>query len=307
MDPVDPAHRGASPTHVLLLTLLAACSVDVHGLAPVERVPTSDGGADGAFAMDGRSRDTGCVDTGSVSCESGVSRCEGEVLWSCLAGVPESTDCAATGAFCDTSTASPSCLRWVCTPSTTSCSPDATAVLTCDARGTDATASPCPAGCDPGAATCRAVPDCPGATDIGAGTRTFNLCDETADERPIAGGDCNGANGRDAVFRLVLGARRDVVLDLADDDDWVPIDTVLYVRTACGDAMSQIACSDDILCGVAMVSDGCYRDSDIQVRESRLQITLDPGTYFIVADYIDRWSGFTHYDCGDVRLQVSFP
>ncbi|HEV8322787.1 MAG TPA: hypothetical protein VG389_14310 [Myxococcota bacterium] len=122
-----------------------------------------------------------------------------------------------------------------------------------------------------------------------------NTCTAGNDSSAPALSDCTGAgNGGDLVYRLDLAFAASVTLDFWDNDGTVPIDTVLYVRSACSSttAASQLACNDD---------------TGGQPRHAHLDLMLAAGTYYIIADesdYVDAGTGAS-WTCGNVELTVS--
>ncbi len=89
-----------------------------------------------------------------------------------------------------------------------------------------------------------------------------------------------GANARapDAVYQLRLVRRSRVRLLLS-----ASYDGVLYLRRGCTDRSTEIACNDD--------------DTDAQ--HSRIETTLDAGTYFVFVD------GYNERDAGNYTLDVT--
>lgn len=143
----------------------------------------------------------------------------------------------------------------------------------------------------------------PGARHIGPGSFTLDLCSSGDDALPIDQNDCatdGTRSGGDAVLTFTLTETRDVSIDLRDDDDRAAVDTIVYVRRACDDAESQIACSDDVACEDSDVTTGC--DAGIQVRQSKLELRLEPGDYTVVADFLE----YRGFGCGQVLLQLDF-
>ncbi|MEZ4256136.1 MAG: serine protease [Polyangiales bacterium] len=92
-------------------------------------------------------------------------------------------------------------------------------------------------------------------------------------------GSCGGL-GQDRVWKLELDVRSDVRLEAAG------FDTVLYLRTDCGDAESEVVCRDD--------------STPPGGGGSRIETTLDAGTYFVVLDS----DGFKPKPGGDFTLSV---
>jgi hypothetical protein len=65
-------------------------------------------------------------------------------------------------------------------------------------------------------------------------------------------------------------------------------DPVLYVRTACADPMSEIACDDDT----------------VTTRNSRIDIDLDAGDYFLMLDSFRDSDEGPMGRCGRMELRV---
>ncbi|MEZ4399059.1 MAG: hypothetical protein R3B06_03525 [Kofleriaceae bacterium] len=76
-------------------------------------------------------------------------------------------------------------------------------------------------------------------------------------------------NGRGAETAYVFTVDHPVTLDASTVDASTTLDTVLYVRTACQDPATELACDDDVATG------------DVR---SHLTVDLMPGTYFLVVD-----------------------
>lgn len=255
-----------------------------------------------------------CV-PGSVTCDD-----SGLVLLSCS---DDGLDigrirCASRDAYCGTDRAgNASCIERDCDPGERTCSADGSSVVACNEIGSGFTdvVEECEEGCaddgescaggtvDPPPSTC----DLADFTLLTPGELEFSLCDESDSASNEESDACRyNYDGNDRTFALVLTERTDVVLDLRDNDGEAAIDTVLYVRRDCDDASSQIACDDDVSCDSSDVdTGGCVGGS--QPRQSRVELTLDAGTYFVVADqysYTSRRTG-TRFGCGDVLLRYS--
>ncbi|WP_455903669.1 hypothetical protein [Microbacterium sp.] len=84
-----------------------------------------------------------------------------------------------------------------------------------------------------------------------------------------------------------------------DDDGTAPIDVLAYVRSDCYDAGAQLACGDDTECADAETA--CFGSESIQVREANLDVTLDPGVYFL---FIDSYQ-YDRFTCGRVEVVIS--
>lgn len=236
------------------------------------------------------------------TCMEGLSRCEGGVLVVCRGGVESRTDCSEMGAYCD----SGRCRPWACEPGSVRCSRDGSGVVQCDDRGASTRYVRCETGCDPVTASCRGATTGCGtlpAIELGSSER-FDLCagtGATTFTRAEGCGASSMASSPDRTFALTLAERTTIEVDLRDVDPSVGIDTVVYLRRACDDAASQIACSDDVPCEESDISMGC--SGGVQVRQSRFTVTLEAGTYYVVADAF-RYDSF---GCGVVELRVSTP
>jgi hypothetical protein len=211
-------------------------------------------------------------------------------------------------AYCDDSGDSAECRSRECDPGASRC--DGTRLFTCDARGTAETEMDCPFGCvgaSPSAACADMPMICPGVEVLTPGVHRFNLCGQGDDETytPMEGcGARARANGDDLVFAITLPAMTTISLDLRDDDGSASIDTLLYIRSACEDMASQVACGDDVSCMSSDIMSGCM--SGYQVRQSRVRVTLPAGTYYVVVDSFNySVSGGPTFGCGNVRLSYS--
>ncbi len=104
----------------------------------------------------------------SSTCSSGETRCAGETRLTCNASETgwTETDCAARGAWCDTSGGGAVCTPRVCTPGTRGCTSDRSATVVCNSRGSEQVTTDCGGDeycsggaclaqvCDPGSRTC---------------------------------------------------------------------------------------------------------------------------------------------------------
>lgn len=89
---------------------------------------------------------------------------------------------------------------------------------------------------------------------------------------------CAGeAHSGDVLYRLRLTSRSVVRVDMSSD-----YDGALHLRRDCTDPTTELACNDD----------------EADNRHSRIQTTLDPGTYFVVVD------GFREGNEGSYSLEV---
>ena len=127
----------------------------------------------------------------------------------------------------------------------------------------------------------------------------FNLCfaDDTTDN--IETDDCvSDRTDVDVVFRFDLPTRSRVEIEIADDDFGAAVDPIIYIRTACTDEDTQVACGDDVPCGSTDVTGDCI--DGLQPRVGRIDTVLDAGRYSLWADSFDA-RGF---ECGNVLLRI---
>lgn len=126
-----------------------------------------------------------------------------------------------------------------------------------------------------------------GAVTPGAGSGTCRSPTPLRVGTPVRGnttqgtsamsGTCiRGGNAPEVVYAITLEERAQVTATL--DANY---DGALYLLATCADARSEIACNDD----------------DMSVRRSRIETTLDPGTYFVV---VDGWAS----EAGEYELMV---
>ncbi|MCA9563843.1 MAG: hypothetical protein KC561_10155 [Myxococcales bacterium] len=184
---------------------------------------------------------------------------------------------------------------------------------------TGAPGDPCTADCGQGrlqcqgssdlACSCEAdVPDgtCAHPFPIGPGqSSAINLCGHGADQSNIAGDvDCQDRsedNGDDVVFSFALEETREVSIQAYDQDVSVPIDTVLYLRSTCEDASSQVICSNDVQCSSLREPIGSCIEG-LQPRASAIRYELGPGTYYLVVDSYDASFSGVAFRCGNVQV-----
>lgn len=105
-----------------------------------------------------------------------------------------------------------------------------------------------------------------------------SMANESLEQSPICGGQ-----GQETAYRFTLTQPAIIVATTEFDD--TTLDTVLYLRRACSDASSEIACNDDI-------------DSAADVDRSRIEVNIDAGMYFLLVDASNIDSA------GEYRLQV---
>lgn len=263
-------------------------------------------------------------------CVPDSTECDGDILLTCA---PDGTAvgrtrCASRGFVCgEDADGRAACVEGdptvdpaVCEPGALTCSPDAAAVLRCNADGTAfEVAARCENGCNPDTSECNGgTVDPPvdppvGCSDLSAepleqGTLNFSLCGAGNEYNYSPDGEeCQfEIAGEERIFVLTLEEPTDVLIDLKDNDSSAAIDTVLYVQTTCGDNSTQVLCTDDVPCDESDVTTGCT--DGFQPRQSRIDATFEPGTYYIIAEqlsYQSRRTG-TRFSCGNVELIVEF-
>jgi hypothetical protein len=239
-------------------------------------------------------------DGGPPLCIDGTESCVGDLRRVCVGGVIRDENCTSSGAYCEGGV----CLPWVCEPGSTACSADFRSVERCDARGAASTTESCGSGfCDPTSGACGTLPAaCASLPAITLGSPArFSLCTVSDGDTYTPVGDCAGgvrANSGDRTYQLRIDSTRTVTFDLRDVDSGTAIDTVVYVRRVCDDAATQLGCDDDVPCLESDIMTGC--SGGVQVRQSRLTLTLDPGVYYVVADAIE----YDVFNCGTVELRV---
>ena len=97
-------------------------------------------------------------------------------------------------------------------------------------------------------------------------------------------GSCgSSANSGDNVYSFTLEHPTSVKFETLKINNSIPYDTVLHLRRECDDQSTQIACNDDAGEGVL----------------SKLEVTLDPGTYYLIVD------GYSTSNRGPYRLAIS--
>lgn len=313
----------ASPW-LLLLTLGGGCTIPDGSLGTPSDAGRPDTGAVDAGAPDaapevdaGRPPDAGPGPDASLPPDAGGTPDAGpecgpgdattcladEVLRTCLDGRITELDCPSMGAFCDSSALPHRCAPRVCEPSRVRC--DADTLRTCDDRGAAEAARPCPFGCDPARPACRPEAPCPltDVLDISIGdVVSFDSCAEMSVHSSTL---CPRRPGREQMFRLVVREAGTVRFDLRDVGDGAA-DVLLHVRTRCDDGASEIACHDDVPCASSPLTEPCL--AGVQPRHARLDLDLEPGTYYVVADTIEQTVMGMTFDCStSVRLEVSAP
>jgi hypothetical protein len=128
-----------------------------------------------------------------------------------------------------------------------------------------------------------------GAQDGGSAIASGGTCDaptallpghaysgSTEDAPDEQEGTCASGGGHERVYRLDVPVRQRVTIDLSAD-----FDAALYVRKgACNDEDAEVRCNDDNEPG--------------EKEHSRIDVALDPGTYFVFVDGSGEASGNYH-------------
>ena len=154
---------------------------------------------------------------------------------------------------------------------------------------------------NPGEGTC----DSPRVLQLGD-ELDVDLCAAEDNNGNIAGPEeCNAyeIEGSDVVFQFTLARREPVRIEMYDSDSNRVIDTLIYLRNTCSDASSQIFCSDDRPCDESNEGLGpCVGDR--QPRHSLMEVELDAGTYYLIADSWNYSREGIGYGCGRVHLEL---
>lgn len=229
--------------------------------------------------------DTGGSDAGEMrvdagpACSGAEPRCEGETLVTCTGGLLMRDDCASRASYCDGT----ACVPLACVPGSVACA--GAMESRCDARGSAAATTACTRGCTEGVG-CNATTACglAIAASMGVGTMRVDTCGQGNDSVHNTGCTRTDRTGSDLIVRLEVPTRANYRIELRVMD---PADAVLYLRRACADGASQLACDDDAAAGFG----------------SRIDITLDPGDYFLMLDSF-RDSEGPDGRCGPMDLVV---
>jgi hypothetical protein len=162
--------------------------------------------------------------------------------------------------------------------------------------------SPCDNGCAGGAC----IPD-PGACDdpprlFPNTPQTIVTCDLGDSFTYNRDANCTaGHPGQDYTYRIEIGAAGTYTFDVVDRDAVAAVDTAVYVRTSCEDVRTQLGCSDNIPCLESEFSPRCTTP-ETEYRQSRLTLTLEPGTYYVTVDTQEWRDADRSYECGRVEL-----
>jgi len=214
-----------------------------------------------------------------------AAHCEGDVVVSCVSGARVEDRCAEHMAYCEAS----SCEPWMCTPSSSWCEGSETVERRCDDRGSAFVETLCTRGCVDGTG-CRPPTSCPlsiFATLEGEGSLSLNTCGQGNDATHRGGCARVDIDGPDVIVRLEVpvAAQHEITWTAAGDAD-----PILYIRRACDDQASEIACNDD--------SSGL---------NSRVDAWLEAGDYFLVLDTFADTDEGPEDRCGEMTLVVSRP
>lgn len=272
---------------------------------------TADTTVDDTTTIDTTVDDTTVVDTTPPVCEPSSTSCAANVLLTCAAdgSALGRTRCSSTAQICATDAdGRAACIDPVCTPAAAYCV-DAVTRGICDGTGAGpASTEVCPAGCNATTSACNALPGAGCTVEasnpiVVGDVIQFDLCGAGDDVQSVGGtNDCTGGyttDDEDAIFELTLDAPATLLFDLQDADSTAAIDTLLYLRSSCDVADSELVCADDILCADSAITTGCT--GEVQPRQSQFEATLAAGTYYIIAEQFTR----STYTCGNVQLSVT--
>lgn len=216
-----------------------------------------------------------------------TARCVGDVAVVCSPTGEVMFDCALADAICESSAGSARCTGGAC--ESPACSSDGTAALQC-ASGIPATPMPCDRGCAGGICSPESECSLPVAGTIRPGeSRMLDLCG-TLDDGTHSGCGGNDSTGEDVLLRLDVSHHANYRIEVRDVDTMRAVDPVLYVRKACDDPSSEVACDDD---------------SGPAALDAREDVMLDAAEYFLFVDSFDWNDGPTMYRCGRVEVSVT--
>ena len=250
-------------------------------------------------------------DIGAGACVPNSTECDGNVLLTCAAdgSALGRTRCSARGQVCVEENGGALCGDPICAPGVWECVSESESAQCNETGGAFAVAEACPDGCDPSTGRCAGivpVVECEtfDVDEIEPGTYLFDMCGATNTAQHVEQNDCGlgGAeSGGDGIFSITIDRPTQINLDLRDEDGRAAIDTIMYLRTVCDDPDSQIDCSDDTPCEESDVTAGDC-SGGLQVRQSRIERRLDPGTYYLWIDHLN----YPNFGCGTVRLLVDY-
>jgi len=142
-----------------------------------------------------------------------------------------------------------------------------------------------------GAAICEAPPGCAIGVDqtVPVGRTQIDLCgggaNHTFHRTPDGCPDgLDAETGEDRLVELTITNRGTYRFDVNDRMGGNMVDPLVYVRTQCDDATTQLGCDDD---------------RDMMNRNARLEVMLEPGTYYVVVDSL------FYAGCGSVDLNIT--
>ena len=217
--------------------------------------------------------DTGCPDGWSCAAAAG----DPGVTW-CAKPCASDADCE-QGHSCDRVEAR-------CTPSTEArCfDGDVWNFDSCGRRVDFAASCPADEVCESGACVSGAMGNsCTSAIDI---TASDQVLAGPLDDRfsNSSRGSCGGNNARDRVWRFTVDRRMHLIAEATG------FDTVLYVRSDCGDELTEVVCDDD--------------SRPPGRRGSHIETELVPGVYYL---FLDAASTFTRDFEIDLRFEQLAP
>ena len=124
-------------------------------------------------------------------------------------------------------------------------------------------------------------------TIVREGALRIDTCGQTDDATFISGCTREDVSGPDLIVRLDVPVGATYRMQLTREGS--PTDPVLYVRSACDEAASELACDDD--------SAGS--------RGSSFDVTLAAGDYFLILDTFQDVDEAFGARCGAMNLTVS--
>ncbi|MCA9524775.1 MAG: hypothetical protein KC549_00580, partial [Myxococcales bacterium] len=141
----------------------------------------------------------------------------------------------------------------------------------------------CGAGETCQAGVCVAAPVGDGTCDSPIGIEALGALNGATDGVGVEGGSCGGGPASpEAIYAFAVDQATPICLTTAGSD----FDTVLYVRTDCGDPASEVACNDDAV-GLT----------------SQVDVLAEPDQVYFV--FVDGFTGAVSTNRGDYVLNVS--